>query len=280
MLRNRSLLAALSVSVVFHLSMVTLFSIVFEFPVQHIDYYDFRILSEEPAATQAPERQPPRRLAALPTLENPLRRAELGGLDRDAEPDAWTPRLPAIELPRLEFAEMEMLELREEGLSIRSRLAEFFDAPLSDPWSRIGRSLERLSDALTPSRFFDDEQDRLTERAAPRLVTRPAEGFEAYVEWMSEPRDRELLFSPPIEALFALRAPELTEPITLVFRVNPAGEVIEVLTPLPDDAGVVVSAARALTKYRFAPLEDPLGARDQHGTLLITAERGNRVLTP
>ena len=49
MLRNRLFLVALSVSALFHLSMVTLFSIVFEFPVQRIDYYSFSILSEGPA---------------------------------------------------------------------------------------------------------------------------------------------------------------------------------------------------------------------------------------
>jgi hypothetical protein len=162
-----------------------------------------------------------------------------------------------------------MLELREESLTIRSRLAEFFDDPLREPWSRIGRGLERLGDALTLSRFFGREEETIIERGAPQLVARPAKGFEAYIEWMSEPRDRELLFSPPIEALFKVEPEDLTEPITLVFRVNSEGEVVEVLSPLPDEAGIVVSAARALTTYRFAPLEDG-NSRDQHGTLLIT----------
>jgi hypothetical protein len=96
---------------------------------------------------------------------------------------------------------------------------------------------------------------------------------------MSEPRERELLFSPPIEALYKIEPEELAEPITLVFRVNPRGEVVEVLTPLPDDAGIVVSAARALTTYRFAPLEEP-NTWDQHGTLLITPARDTEGLLP
>lgn len=280
MLRNRSFLFALSVSALFHLSMVTLFSIVFEFPVKRIDYYDFHILSEEPAgAVREPDAASPDRLASLPTLENPLRGTELEGLKLDDEAAGWASGLPAIQLPRLEFAEMEMLEVREEGLTIRSRLAEFFDAPLSDPWSRLERGLERLGDALAPSRLFDETEESILPPPEPKLVARPAEGFEAYVEWMSEPRDRELLFSPPIEALFGLRPEDLTEPITLVFRVNPHGEVIEVLTPLPDEAGIVVSAARALTRYRFAPLDEAT-SRDQHGTLLITSARTQDTANP
>jgi hypothetical protein len=55
--------------------------------------------------------------------------------------------------------------------------------------------------------------------------------------------------------------------------------VVEVLTPLPDEAGVVVSAARALTSYRFEPLDAP-DARDQHGTLLITAARASEGALP
>ena len=279
MLRNRPLLVALSLSVLFHISMVTLFSIVFEFQVKRIDYYDFHILSEGQfvANETAPVRE--RRAAGLPALENPLGNAGLEDLDLGESRAEWASGLPAIELPRLEFAEMEMLELREESLSIRSRLAEFLDDPLREPWGRLGRGLERLGGALTSSRFFDDEEETVIERRMPRLITRPAEGFEAYVEWMSEPRERELLFSPPIEALFKVDPEELTEPITLVFRVNPEGEVVEVLTPLPDDAGIVVSAARALTTYRFAPLE-AANNRDQHGTLLITPARKAEGILP
>jgi hypothetical protein len=269
MLKNRPLLVALSLSVLFHISMVTLFSIVFEFQVKRIDYYDFHILSEEQVFSEEAAQTPARRSAALPVLEDPLRKAELADLRLDDDGAEWASGLPTIELPRLEFAEMEMLELREESLTIRSRLAEFFDDPLREPWSRIGRGLERLGDALTLSRFFGREEETIIERGAPQLVARPAKGFEAYIEWMSEPRDRELLFSPPIEALFKVEPEDLTEPITLVFRVNSEGEVVEVLSPLPDEAGIVVSAARALTTYRFAPLEDG-NSRDQHGTLLIT----------
>lgn len=279
MLRNRLFLVALSVSALFHLSMVTLFSIVFEFPVTRIDYYSFRILSEESAFSGDPAAHPGERMAGLPTLQNPLRDTGLEGLGLEPTPSDWAAGLPAIELPRLEFAEMQMLEVREEGLSIRSRLVDFLDAPLSDPWSRLSRGLERLGDALSSLGWFDDADKETLARPAPKLVARPAEGFEAYVEWMSEPLNRELLFSPPIEALFRLHPEDLREPITLVFRVNPRGEVIEVLTPLPDEAGVVVSAARALTSYRFEPLDTP-EARDQHGTLLITSARAREGALP
>jgi hypothetical protein len=279
MLKNRPLLVALFVSVLFHISMVTLFSIVFEFQVERIDYYDFHILSEEQFVSEQTGPVAARRTTELPVLEDSLRRAGLDELGLEESTAGWAAGLPAIELPRLEFAEMEMLELREEGLTIRSRLAEFLDDPLREPWGRLGRGIERLGSALTFSRLFDGEEETVIERGAPQLVARPAEGFEAYIEWMSEPRERELLFSPPIEALYKIEPEELAEPITLVFRVNPRGEVVEVLTPLPDDAGIVVSAARALTTYRFAPLEEP-NTWDQHGTLLITPARDTEGLLP
>lgn len=282
MLKNRPFLVALCLSVVFHISMVTLFSIVFEFQVKRIEYYDFHILSEQQLVSEEARAAPERRSRNLPVLEDPLRKAGIEELARDEGSEVsagWASGLPAIELPRLEFAEMEMLELREESLTIQSRLAEFLDAPLSEPWARLGRGLERLGDALSSSWFFDEEEETVIEQGMPQLVARPAEGFEAYVEWMSEPRDRELLFSPPIEALFKVDPEELTEPITLVFRVNPEGEVVEVLTPLPDDAGIVVSAARALTTYRFAPLEES-NTWDQHGTLLITPARKEEGILP
>ena len=59
-----------------------------------------------------------------------------------------------------------MLEVCEEGLTIRSRLADFLDAPLERTVSRLSRGLERLGDALTSPGLFD-EADEETGGPAP-----------------------------------------------------------------------------------------------------------------
>lgn len=258
MAANRAFLVSLGVSAAFHVSMVTIFSIVFLFPVQNIEYYDFQIV-EQRTAPVAPSPD-------LPDMPGILEggRLRLPQTPELSEPMAGS--LPPIELPRLEFAELELLQVRERALRARSRYDGILSPPLRDSWDRLGEGIARLSDALSPRRLFDWTPEE--EEEQPQLVTRPAPGFAAYIEWMSEPKSRALLFSPPIEALWGLRPEDFEGPVTLVFRVNPEGEVVEVLTPLADEAGIVVSAARALTRYRFEPLEDG-GARDQHGSLFI-----------
>jgi hypothetical protein len=254
--RNRAFGISLFVSFAFHLSMVSLFSIVFIFPIDKIDYYRFEIKEQAPA---------PARVASSLDEFLSLEGAEslrLGGADELGG------SLPEIALPQLEFAELDRLRVREEGLKIRRRRLGFLGPQLRDSWDRLGSEVGRLRDVLALRGIFGRESGEKED--APRLATRPAKGFEAYIEWMSEPKDRELLFSPPIEALWSLEPSDLEEPIVLVFRVSPDGDVLEVLTPLADEAGIVVNAARALTKYRFEAL-DSADARDQHGTLLISA---------
>jgi hypothetical protein len=98
------------------------------------------------------------------------------------------------------------------------------------------------------------------------------DGFDIAVEWMSVGGARELLYRPPIEGLWRLDPSELHEPIVLVFEVNAGGEVVAIQSPLEDEAGVVAGAARALTRFRFEPLEGSEQG-NQHGTLRITPKQ-------
>jgi len=104
-------------------------------------------------------------------------------------------------------------------------------------------------------------------------VSTPMAGFGVYIEWMSEPKERALLFSPPIQALWGVDPSRFDQPVALVFAVNPQGKVTEVQVPLEDEDGVVASVGAALLKYVFDPLQGDEPAL-QRGTLLVRAERG------
>ena len=60
--------------------------------------------------------------------------------------------------------------------------------------------------------------------ALPKL--RPAEGFEAIIVWSGEPKDRALLFAPPVDALWDAEAGDLDRPIEVVLQVDALGNVV------------------------------------------------------
>ena len=105
-------------------------------------------------------------------------------------------------------------------------------------------------------------------------MSRPAPGFEAYLDWLSEPRDRQALSVHPIDALWGLDPAEFGEPIALVFRVDRAGKVLHVLDPVEDVDSILRASVEALKRYRFEPLLGD-GPSIQHGTLIIRA-KGDR----
>lgn len=261
MVRDRPMMVALAVSAAFHLSMVTLFSIVIKFPVPRVQYYRFEIVDPR---TRQPIVPSDRRSSLFPPIGEVL-----GGEGAATAEDPWQ-GLPKIELPTLAFTELDQLRAREEGLRVRSRYAELLSIHPQESWRGLGKELRQVRDALTRLPFL--EQPTQEEEDRPQPIARPAEGFEAYIEWMTAPRDRELLFAPPIEALWGVKPEELAAPITLVFKVNPEGKVTEVFMPVEDTAGIVAGAAKALARYRFKPLEQA-APREQRATLIIAAER-------
>ncbi len=273
MARDRAFKISLVISTLFHLSMVTLFSIYIWIPVQEITYYTFDI--ENPRTGESVIRGP-HNVLRVPTMEDALRPSEppsvlAPGIEplTLSAPETLDPDLPQITLPTLEVAELERLQVREEGLRIRRHFE--LEGP-QDPWARFG--LGKLQDALRRLADFDAVESESEEEVQP--VARPVEGLALYIDWMSEPEDRDLIFSPPIDALWKLDPNTLIEPIAIMFKVNPEGQVIEVMTPVEDEEGIIASAGRALIKYRFAPLE-PGVTGDQYGTLLITPDEGPRL---
>ena len=259
--RNRMLSLALCLSMLFHLSMVTVFQIVIYFPRQDIDYYKMQIVD-----TRRPARffEGIQEQLQVPTAESAIDRLEAGETSYDLERATM---LPPIELPTLEFAELARLRIRGEGLRVRSRYAQLSRPDPKDAWARFGRRLGTLGDALT--RFAQTVYP--SDLETPRPISRPAPGFAAYLEWMSEPRDREALSVSKIEALWGMDSSELNEPIALVFKVNREGKVVQIIETLEGNREIANAAARALMRYRFEPLGEE-SPPFQHGTLLIQGE--------
>ncbi len=258
---DRVLASMLALSLLFHLSAVTLFRIVIYFPRHDIDYFDVAIVEDSVLGRPLPIPQE-RLVLGIPGGGLGKLEAESGPLEID---DAWS-SLPPIQLPTVKFEELGRLRIRRQGLETRSRYRELFEDTPDDTWSRFGRKLTSVSESLT--RFAQGSAPEPARRPVP--VSRPAPGFEAYLEWLSEPRDRQVLSVHPIDALWGLDPAEFGEPIALVFRVDRAGKVVDVLGPVEDVGSVLQASVAALKRYRFEPLLGD-GPSIQHGTLIIGA---------
>ena len=273
---DRVLWWALGVSALIHLSMVTVFSIGVYFPRNEVEYFDVEIIDSRTYQPLGAARQPHLRLPSAEQLfqASPSAPGEFndrggrnGGL---FQADA----LPQIELPRLEFAELDRLRVRERGLEVRTRYRHHGEGRPQDSWARFGAELERLGDVITRIPYVWDWLDEAGERDHPpiEVASRPAQGFEAYIEWLGEPYDRALLFAPPLDALWGLEPASLPT-LSFVLRVNAEGRVLEVLTPHEGDPELTAQVARQLLRYRFTPRDDSRG--DQHGAFVI-APAGER----
>lgn len=270
---HRGLYIALGISAALHLSMVTVFSIVIHFPRQDIQFRDFQIVPvavygagadrAEAEGTEAP---------GGPASGEQLALRGIGG---GAVGD--------IQLPTLEFAELERLRVRQEGVQALSRYEDLFREPEQDSWARFSRSLSGLTRSLSDLRLSgggeEDEEDAplsLNHRLdVSGPAHRPAEGFEAYIIWSGEPRDRQLLFAPPVEALWNTDPADFPRPIEVVLQVNALGRVVNVFSPNVDARELVDAVQLTALKYRFEPLALDDGAM-QTATLRIRRERAER----
>ncbi len=260
--RDRAFLMAVTLSTFFHLSMVTVFSIVIVFPREEIHYHSFRIV--EPPRLMTGIRGPGGSGAAFGALP-PGEALHLSG-----ESDFWG-ALPDIELPTIEFAELRRFRIREKGLALRMQHISLLEPKPRDAWARFSEELGQIGSALTHFRLSHDRTDPANLEASVLMpATRPAAGFEAYIEWVGKPRERQLLFAPPIEALWGVEPESLENPIVLEFTVNAQGRVVGAWSPYVDETGIVTGAQKTVLKYRFEPLED---ARMQQATLHICAAR-------
>lgn len=270
---GRAFTVALGISLAFHLSMVTVFSIVVYFPHKTVHYYPLSIV--EPKQMLTASAMP----IAAPTGRDLLRvpSPSLAPTRQFLEPDEPAvgimddAALPDINLPTIEFAELRRLRIRE--LAIGQQYGDDADSLLSDEpqdsWARFTRELGHIGRMLRGN--TEPEESNLDQTQPKRLpITRPALGFEAFVEWIGAPKDRELLFAPPIEAFWGVSADTLAAPIVLEFTVNEQGRVVSAWSPDDDNTGLITAAQETLLKYRFAPVD---GVTEQHATLRIAAAR-------
>lgn len=265
-LRGR-MTTALLISLFFHLSMITVFRIVVVLPRERVKFYDVRIVST------SDESETP----TAATVETPMTRdaLALGGASLYDD-------LPEVELPVIEFAELERLRIRygaTEPVSGGGRAFE--DYVPTDSWARFGGELQRLGKTLRALALPDEEEKPVMMEPADRRVLRhrPAEGFEAYIEWSGPPEDRELLFSPPMRVLWQVDPEELSQSLEIVFKVDAGGRVVNVWSPRLDDSGAMEEIQMTVLQYRFAPLAEygaeessqgaPAKAVEQSGVLYI-----------
>lgn len=254
---KRRFRAAFILAFLFHLSMVTVFEIVIPFPRHDVEYYNVSLVSSATTSTAT-------------RTGDQLALSASQGLDNG---------LPAVDLPVIEFAEIDRLRIRYDASAPLPDLDRFFEpARPADSWSRFGGELHRLGRSLRDLALpGDDTADAGNERT---LSHRPAEGFEAYIEWSGPPADRELLFAPPIKALWEVSPANLTRPLEIVFKVNPSGRVTNVWSPMIEEGGLIDDVQMTLLQYRFAPLSNysdtpsPATQAEQSGVFFVRPAEG------
>jgi hypothetical protein len=232
--------------------MVSLFRIVIYFPKHDVDYYAFTIVDSS--------RKPN---AAFTPLRTPSSDEGLDKLRSDSLTENGSSLLPDIQIPTLKFSELDLIRISQQGLDIRSKYKELFDSRSNDSWSTFGTRLTEVGGQL-----FGGLDASSNETQIP--ISRPAPGFEAFLEWLSPPTTRQPLSVEKIDSLWGASPDALREPLILVFRVNRKGNVVFVQLPLEDDSGLVEDAISALFRYQFEPIGED-GPETQHGTLLIRA---------
>jgi len=270
-LRSR-MTVALLVSLFLHLSMITVFRIVLVLPRERIEFYEMRIVStvdesEAPSMVENASATAPDALA-------------LGGASLYED-------VPDVELPVIEFAELERLRIRYGATEPAEGGGRVFeDYVPTDSWARFGGELQRLGRTLRELALPGEEEKPVVAEPVERRVLRhrPAEGFEAYIEWSGPPQDRELLFAPPMKVLWQVAPGELAQPLEIVFKVNAGGRVVNVWSPRLDDSGVMEEVQMTVLQYRFAPLSETreedysqeamAESAEQSGVLYISAVGG------
>lgn len=264
--RGRVFKAALTASLLVHLSAVTLFRIVIYFPRNDTEFFDVAIVETRMPFAAAADTG----TLNIPSADDTFARLGEGIEDRNADAAEGREGLADFRLPTLRFDDLNILRIRRDVLQTRTRYEEIFQAQPTDAWARFGKSLSSFGEQLTRLGGAPE----LEEKPLPVPISHPAPGFNAYLEWLAEPYDRRVLAVKPIDALWGLDPAQLTEPLALVFRVDRDGSVIDVLEPIDTSSEITEASAEALREYRFEPLfaEGP----DAQPATLIVRSSGTR----
>ncbi len=259
--------AALALSTLFHLSMVTLFQIVVYFPREDTEYLQFEIVSVAPA----------RRAAAPPPGNDPAFADISGGL-RLGGSELARSIAPEVDLPSLEFAELDRLRVRSEAGGPGDIVDRMFaDRAPADSWGRFSREMRQFGQSLRQFAAPDDPGAPAAPEKIPAARHRPATGYGGYVLWDGEPAARELLFAPPVQALWNTDPGAAKWPVEMVITVNPSGRVINAWISNAGEGPLLDAIQMAVLQYRFAPLPGADGGgANQMGTLFIAPAEGGQ----
>lgn len=219
----------LAVSAVLHLSAVTLFRIVIYFPREDIHYYDFSVV--EVAAPVAVAESTEASVDPA-TGDNPLKLAD---------------RLPAINLPTLEFAELERLRVRQTGYEEASLYDQLYGRDRS-PLEVVGEGLAKLGSEVRRLTLGEPLDLKLSKPASAVGTFSPARGYEGRLVWIERNAPRALLFSPPLQALYNLRGNETLE---MVLKVDASGKVTSAYSAETSESEVFDAVQASLFQFRF-----------------------------
>ena len=195
MLRDRVLMTTIGVSVLVHLSMVTLFSIYVWVPVNRPKYAQLEIKYLDSGGLT---------LAAMdmslhmPALGPPLGENAPADLSIP-HPEPLTLALPEIALPTLDTKLLERAEMIASSAGVRSM---FEPEERQDFWARAIGQIGKLDDRLRELTPLQSVFPEVTGPARPEPIARPAPGLAMYVEWTGEPRERKLVLGAPIDSLW------------------------------------------------------------------------------
>ena len=262
--KTRRFVFALLFSLLLHLSAVTIFKVVIYFPRQDIVYFPFDIVPTESSSQVSLGLSHELTLGGMETLFN-----------NDAPPDNGLRirgTLPDIELPTMEFAEMDRLQMRQEGLRTRSLYDQIAAKEPKDSWGRFVQGVGSLGTSLKKLTLGRRDNDALRLNDGPvsqPYVFEPATGFQGFLVWEKGVGERALLFAPKLEVLMGVDPQSLDKPIEVVLQVNSLGRVVNVYSPTVSESELVDEVQFAiLSRYRFAP-QKVEGEDLQTATLII-----------
>lgn len=253
MLRDRTFVSCFAISLFLHLTMVTLFSIELRYERKPIQYYPFDIVDVRGFEQPAPQ--------ALPKLDLPPEVAPAAP-DDETDRSEYLASLPKIALPTLAFDEIPTVSLREPSYEAARPAAVSRDA-----WARFGEEIQDVRAVLRNLPVFDLLPTPEEREAEATDAFYPLPDLRAHVEWLAEPRDRRLLFTPPLSPQWRDTRAELNHPVTVMFQVDPDGSVGEVIAPVEDLSEPIDGVVEALKGYRFEP--QPRGSRSQSAALVL-----------
>ena len=292
LVRNGPLLTALGLSVGFHLMMVTVFAVVIRFPKQEEVYLPVDIvhLSATSAFPNNPVVQatsPPGHDFQLASPDQLLAMANSSSLTAgeitrepslfDGSKEAERKNLiPPIELTKLQLTGERPKRTSEERLQIRPEFSYLLEPkPTPDSWAvfteelhGFGRAVGRIT---LKTLFGEEETSREAAELTDSIPLTTHDGIVLTVRWSGQPRDRAVVFAPPIQALWNVDPSQLRVPIRISIKVASDGKVIEVHAPINDEAGIAEGVGEGLRHYRFTPLTGTL-ADNQYGTVTVAPE--------